>query len=141
MCFCLVLLNLYFFYTIYKCNTFILLLNLAFIHREEFAIHLFHHNFIPPNLEVMVIKEFNVYELMAKLPPLPRLVRCKRGSCPCSFGTPVQQLLLFLNSHSFPNSTNVSIRILLPRKVRQMFFACLQFECNICISLFYFLFA
>ena len=62
-----------------------MLLNLSFMHQQEVAIHLF-HNFIPHNackmLEVRVIKEFNFYELRAKLPPLPPLVKGKGGNCP-----------------------------------------------------------
>ena len=62
-----------------------MLLNLAFMHQQEVAIHLF-HNFIPHNackmLEVRVIKEFNLYELRAKLPPLPPSVKGKGGNCP-----------------------------------------------------------
>ena len=46
-----------------------MLLNLAVIHQQEMAIHLF-HNFIPLNagkmLEVRVIKEFSLYKLKAK---------------------------------------------------------------------------
>ena len=56
-----------------------MLLNLAIILQQEGAIHIL-HNLIPHNakckmLEIRMIKNFNIYDLRAKLPPLSPSVK------------------------------------------------------------------
>ena len=67
----------------HNCNTFKLLLNLAFIHQQELAIHLFHSP-LRKMLAVRVIKEFNLYGLRQSCPFSKR----QGGNCPRDSGAP-----------------------------------------------------